>query len=377
MRVALVTSSYFPHIGGVEEHVRHVASELQRRGHDVTVWTVAREGGAHSRKVDGITVRDLPTPLPSRSVRGVWGFLRHWPRAVWAWGSAARADRPDVLHVQCFGPNGTYGTALAWLTRTPLVISSHGETLMDDHSVFDESELARLSLRSSVRHAAAVTACSGVTLSDLRERFGLATGTVVPNGVELHVEAVPLSLAALPDRFVAGVGRVVWKKGFDLLLEAFASAQLPEDVALVVGGDGPELVRLRDKARVLGLEERLLLPGRLTSGQVASLFASAAVVAVPSRFEAFGIVVLEAWRSGAPLLVTARGGPSEFVVDGRDGLVRDPEDVPAFADALATLLREPELAASLAARGRTRVEDFTWSATVDAYEAVYRGIGLE
>ena len=74
--------------------------------------------------------------------------------------------RPDVLHVQCFGPNGAYATALSRLRRVPLVITLQGETLMDDADIFNTSQVLRASLRAGIRSAAAVTACSMYTIDD-------------------------------------------------------------------------------------------------------------------------------------------------------------------------------------------------------------------
>src|SRR5690606_12002229 len=159
MRIALVSSSYHPHFGGVEEHVRHVARELQERGHAVEVWTVDRGDGLRDEVVDGCRVRYLPTPLPARSVRALGSLTIRAPGALTRWVSAYTAFRPDVINVQCFGPNGVYGLALAKLMGTPLVVSSHGETFGDEHGVFDKSALLRASLCRAVKFST-VTACS-------------------------------------------------------------------------------------------------------------------------------------------------------------------------------------------------------------------------
>lgn len=112
-RIALVCSSFAPYRGGVEEHVRHTAAALVDRGHEVVVWTVDRGEHLGVRSIDGITARYLPTPLPAARVGALARFARVAPSAWRAWGTALRADRPDLLHVHCFGPNGVYAAALA------------------------------------------------------------------------------------------------------------------------------------------------------------------------------------------------------------------------------------------------------------------------
>ncbi len=366
-RVALVASSFAPQVGGVEEHVRHVASGLRARGHDVVVWVVDRGDVDAPDVVDGVTVRRLPTPMPARSIGSLAHFLRRAPAAWWAWRRALRADRPDLLNVQCFGPNGAWATAVAAASRRRLVVSSHGETSGDADDVFGRSALLRRALVTALRRADAVTGCSPHVVQDLERRFALAPGraVVVPNGVD---RAEPAGEIRLPERYLLAVGRLVRTKGFDLLLEAFAAAGLP-DVALVIGGDGPERGALAARARELGVP--LHLPGRLDRGAVVAAMAGALAVVVPSRVEAFGIVVLEGWRSGAPLVVTSRGGPADLVTDGVDGLVVDPLDTAALARALRLVVTDVAAARRMAAAGRAVVAAFTWDRVVDDYEAVY------
>lgn len=369
--IALVASSYHPHVGGVEEHVRQVARELSRRGRHVAVWTVDRGEHLGTQVVYGVEVRYLPCPLPSASLGGVARFIAALPSAARAWWTAYRSLRPVVLHVQCFGPNGLWAWALARLTRTPLVVSSHGETFMDDHGVFERSRLVRRGLARALRDAVVVTGCSRAVLDDLAARFGLRGGEVVPNGVALDDAADP---ADVPHGgpVVLALGRAERTKGFDLLLRAFARADTPPGSTLVIGGEGTELSSLRALADALGLGRRVRFPGRLARPEVAGWLRAADVFVVPSRIEAFGIVVLEAWRSGTALVATTHGGPAEIVTDGVDGLLVDPLDVDVLADALSRLLHDRELAGRLGEAGRRSVERYTWARTTSAYEEIYR-----
>jgi glycogen(starch) synthase len=324
--------------------------------------------------VDGVEVRYLPTPLPARRPVAVARFLVGLPGATLAWWSAFRRFRPEVLHVQCFGPNGLYAAALSRLNRTPLVVSSHGETFTDDHAVFDDSALLRFGLRSALGRAARVTGCSQVVVDDLCTRFGARDGRVVPNGVDLDV-APPSGgrgVRALPT--VLAVGRIERMKGFDLLLEAFAERDLASRARLAIGGDGGQLEALRARARELGVDASVDFLGRLDPDDVARRMAEAAVVVVPSRREAFGIVVLEAWRAGAPVVVTSRGGPATIVTHGVDGLVVDPEDIPALAAAVDTVLSDPRTAKALAEEGTRVVRRYSWGRVADAYEAIYEEV---
>ncbi|WP_180969075.1 glycosyltransferase family 4 protein [Microbacterium aurantiacum] len=366
LRIALISSSFAPHVGGVETHVAQVAIELHARGHAVEVWTVDR--GMWSSRSFPVPVRYLPTPLPARSLDGLFHTVWSVPRAWREWRRTHARFRPDVLSVQCFGPNGIYASALHRVFATPLVVSSHGETLGDDNGVYARSALLRRSLRTAVGQASAVTAPSTYVLDDLSARFGLAGGTVVPNGVDLSIGIVDPELPR--QRLVLAVGRLGRMKGFDLLIEAFARAEL-DGVRLEIIGDGPERVRLQQQIVALGLTEAITLVGEKDAAAVARRIGDAAVVAVPSRSESFGIVALEAWRGGSALVMTSRGGAADFVRDGEDGLLVDPEDTAALAAALTSVMTDEALRQRLAAHGAVRVGEYDWSRVALAYEELF------
>jgi glycosyltransferase involved in cell wall biosynthesis len=382
-RVALIPSAYPPSVGGVEELTRHLALALVAAGDEVEVWTgIPDDHAPETEEVrDGLVVRRFPMPLPATRVSAVshatttgWRTLRSMRRAI-------STFRPDVLHVHCFGPNGTYATALSRLSRVPLVVTLQGETMMDDADIFDSSQVLRTSLRAGIRAASAVTACSAFTLADAVARFGLTAGRgqVVVNGVSLE-DAAGAPTADLPApmgdvAYVLALGRVVDKKGFDLLLAGYAAMDPTLRTAdLVIGGTGPALERLEAQAEESGIADRVHFVGRLSREQVATAMAGARVFVMPSRLEPFGIVVLEAWRAGTPVVATARGGAPEYVRDGKDGLLVDPFDTAAMANVLGRVLADDRLRRSIAVAGRARVEAFAWPRVAEAYRAVYRSV---
>ncbi|MGH9101819.1 MAG: glycosyltransferase family 4 protein, partial [Acidimicrobiales bacterium] len=195
-------------------------------------------------------------------------------------------------------------------------------------------------------------------------------GEVVFNGVRID-ETAPEAMPLPFDRYVLALGRAVEKKGFDLLLRAFARLEGHDEVGLVIGGDGSALARLGSLAREVGLGTRVTLPGRLNRGQVAGLMQRAEVFVMPSRLEPFGIVVLEAWRAGLPVIATSRGGPPEFVENGVDGLLVDPFDERAVTGCLDRLLSDRELGRILGSAGRNKVQRFQWSAIAQQYRDLY------
>jgi len=374
VRIALFPSAYAPWVGGVEELTRCLAIELTGRGEEVEVWTLRHPSTLPAREeIGGLPVRRFELPLPGASPRSLLAFPRAARAGMRELRNAADEFRPDVVHVQCFSANGVYAAALR---GTPLVVSLQGETVMDDRDIYDSSLALRLGLRLGLRRARAVTACSSFVLADAR-RFGLREGhgTVVPNGVDLAGESMLAPLTVPFDRFVLGLGRVVRKKGFDLLLDAFARLA-PErpGLGLVVGGDGPERDALAQRVQELGLGGRVLLPGSLSRAQVAWAMANASVFVLPSRVEPFGIVVLEALRARRPVVVSTHGGATEIARDGREGLAVDPFDADALAATIARTLDEDALRERLVHAGEARVRAFDWPLVADRYRTIYRSV---
>jgi glycogen synthase len=255
-----------------------------------------------------------------------------------------------------------------------LVVSLQGETVMDDHDIFQRSQTMRLALRAGLRRAAAVTACSRFTLDDA-VRFGLPAGAgqVVFNGVALG--SPPPPARAPGARYVLAIGRVVPKKGFDLLIRGFARVadQYP-DVELRIGGTGSAMGDLQALAEATGLGDRVRFLGRQDRDDVAGLMAGADCVVMPSRLEPFGIVVLEGWRAGAPVVCTVHGGPPEFVEDDVTGLLVDPFDLDAMAAALDRLLDDADLRERVGAAGARQVQGFGWPRITEQYREVYRSV---
>jgi len=379
VRVALLPSAYAPSIGGVEELTRRLAGRLAAGGDQVEVWTIRHPGTLPADEfVDGLRVRRFALPMPRAHPAALARLPGPAARALVALSRAATELRPDVLHVQCFSANGLYAAALAACRGLPLVVSLQGETFMDDRDIYECSATLRTGLRLALRRADAVTACSRFTLDDAVERFGLrpGKGVVVPNGVETAGDGGPPSPVPLPfDRFVLGVGRIVAKKGFDLLVEAFARlAPRRPGLGLVLAGDGPGRAGLAVQAARLGVADRVHLAGTLGRDEIAWAMRAADVFVLPSRVEPFGIVVLEALRAGRPVVASARGGAGEIVRHEREGLLADPLDGERFAAAIARLLDDRGLARRLAEAGRERVRRFDWSAVADGYRDLYRSV---
>jgi glycosyltransferase involved in cell wall biosynthesis len=153
-------------------------------------------------------------------------------------------------------------------------------------------------------------------------------------------------------RRVVFAGRVTAPKGVDVLLRAARDV----DGEFVICGDGWELERSRKLARALGIESRVTFKGWLAAGELAQELADASVVVVPSLWpEPFGLVGIEAFAAGRPVVASATGGIADWLEDGVSGLLVEPGDAPALARALDELLADPEKQRAMGAAGRESV----------------------
>ncbi|HEX2679202.1 MAG TPA: glycosyltransferase, partial [Polyangiales bacterium] len=182
--------------------------------------------------------------------------------------------------------------------------------------------------------------------------------------------------AAQPSDFDAGgpyviaVGRLERQKGFDVLLRAFAASAHRRSHRLMLLGEGAHEQALRDLAGELGVADRLLLPGWRDNPW--ALMRRADLFVLPSRWEGFGNVVIEAMASRVPVVVSdCSYGPKEIVRHSQDGLVVPVEDVAATTSAIDTLLGDRALAARYVQSAAERARDFGVPVIVKRYEALF------
>jgi glycogen synthase len=371
LRVLLAPSAYYPHVGGIEELTRQLALALEGRGHEVTVLTNRWPPNlGRSEDLDGVAVTRLRFPLPAMRPAAAARFLATSPIAGLELVRHVRRWQPDIVHVIGAGPQSAYFAAIHGLLSARLVFTAQGELTFDAHAVFERSATLLAGLRRMLRVAHAVTACSAFVMRDLEKLVEIgAPSYVVWNGVEPRDFTV-----APPERtwapYVLAVGRLVPQKGFDVLLDAFASEQLA-GLNLVFAGDGFERASLEARAAALGLGGRVSFLGSVDRARLPSLFRGARAFAFPSRGEAFGIALLEAMAAGVPSVAAATGGVPELVRDGENALLVAPENPEALAEALARVVRDETLRERLVREGRKTAAELRWSRIADRYEDVY------
>lgn len=373
MRVLLDASAIPAKPVGAGVYVLNLASALDGADAlDLHLLTRRDDGGRWAALAPSATVHAVvPTSRPARLV---WE-QRRGPRL-------ARELELDVWH----GPHYTLPTRIA----VPTVATVHDLTFFDHPQWHERLKVPyfRAAIRHACRKAAAVVVPSDVTARRLEAHHPRGRVVVAPHGVD-HARfrpAVPVdedvdaellaSIGAEPP-FIAFAGTIEPRKNVPGLVDAFAQvARTHPDVRLVLaGGDGWGTDAVRDAVECSGVTTRILRPGYVPDAVLPALYRRAEVVAYPSFDEGFGLPVLEALACGAAVVTTADTSMAEVASDAARLVPAD--DTAALAGAIADLLDDPAVVATLRERGPAQAAPFTWARAAELHLEAYRAVAAE
>ncbi len=372
MKVGVVSEFYYPLWGGVSEHIRAVGNALAARGHEVTVITSHMPGKNGNA---GPRVLRLGRSVPVRYNNSLSRFSVGW-RLGGEMRELLAAEDFDVLHLH--SPLQPTLTHLALEhARCPVVATFHSYYPRDLLA-----ETFRAPLRRRLAPARLRIPVSQAALRPV-ERLFPGDYRIIPNGVDyaLFAEAEPAGLSGLdPERLrILFVGAMVKRKGLPLLLRSFARLVAARaDVDLLVAGDGPDRRRI-EAALPAALAGRVHFLGAITDReQLAATYAAADIFCAPSLGrESFGMVLLEAMAAGLPVVGFDIEGYRDVVSHGVDGLLVEPGNEKALADALRYFLEHREARRRYGERGREKAAGLDWSEIARRVEAVYlEALGL-
>jgi glycosyltransferase involved in cell wall biosynthesis len=390
VKIAELSTRYPPGPGGVERHVREISVRLAARGHRVEAfttdlyrefpWQPLAPDVPREQVVDGVSVHrlhawSLPGELHYPFVRGLNGALA--------------TSEPDLVHAHTYGTNHAAAAArYARATGRPFVLSVHYHPIWSIEGGWLRHRIRGFYDR---RLAAPIVAAARRVIVQTHEEERLLR---VPGFPLPKVEIVPPGYTPLPeppvgDRpfarsigvegpYLLFVGRLASNKGLLGLLDAFRSlaAHDPSSTLVIVGEDGGMRPALEAKATALGLGSRVRFTGFVADERLlASAFREARLFVLPSEYEAFGLVILEALAQGTPAVASRVGGIPEFLEDGKAGRLVPPNDPVALASMLETLWDDGPTRLRLGAYGRdVVVPRYSWDRVVDELERVFHDV---
>jgi glycosyltransferase involved in cell wall biosynthesis len=319
----------------------------------------------------------VPAPLDPRSIaRSLLAYLIRLPFTLWRFIQLIRRD--NVVAVNLHYPDLSAFTFLLARVITfrsfKVVLSFHGSDLP---SPLDGDRLQGLLWRFVFRHSDAIVACSHALASELRRIDPTIPKVhVVHNAIDSAACRRKARQSALPPglegrRYVLSVGKFEDKKAHDVLIESFEglASRHPDLYLAIIGATGPALGACQRRVTGSPLKERMLLYCEVPHGSTLAAISRAQLLALPSRREPFGIVLLEAAALGIPIVASTVGGIPEVVQDGRSGTLVPPNDVGALEEALRSVLVDRQRSRAQAKRLQESVRvDFTLVGQVRAYE---------
>jgi len=363
MKVLYWTETFWPNIGGVEVLSAQLIPALQERNYEFAVITSHNDNNhPDESNYNGIPVYrfHFRTILEKRDSKQIVSVLRKVAKIK-------QNFKPDLIHINtCYSSIFFHQhTTSAWPSATLVAIHE-----MPAYAVGSDTILGRV-----LQNANWVVAVSGAMLNSVRRIFPevIPRSSVIYNGLDMPVFK-PRPLSFDTPRLLC-LGRVVFDKGFDLALNAFASiiVRFPK-ARLIISGDGPARRDLERQAETLGVKDAVEFTGWISPDKVSDLINAATVIVVPSRWaEPFCLVAVQAAQMSRPTVATRVGGLPEVVLHHETGLLVEKEDSDQLAEAIVFLLEHPDMAEQMALAARNRAQRvFNLKRCVDAYDAMYR-----
>jgi glycosyltransferase involved in cell wall biosynthesis len=386
MRVALFAweSNYSIAVGGVAVHVSELAAALARRGHEIHVFTRIGEGQSLYDRVDGVHYHRCPFPLSASFVDEINNMCRAFVHECFAVEDSIGPF--DVVHAH----DWLASNAAVWVKegrRRKAVLTMHSTEFGRNGNRMYGGTAQRIAdhERHGTYCADRIIAVSNQLKTELKSLYQVQDfkARVVYNGVNAASFDGQVDAGGVKHRYGIGpldpvvlfVGRLTIQKGPDILVRTIPSVMRHyPHVKYVFAGDGHMRNELWALAHQLGVAHGVRMLGQTGGRALVELFKAADVVAVPSRNEPFGIVILEAWSASRPVVSTKRGGPAEFVWHEVNGLQVD--DTPESVSwGVGTMLADYNRGCWMGRNGRVAVDAvFTWDCVAEQTEAVYREV---
>lgn len=369
------------YVGGVAVVVTELAAVLERKGHEVHIFTRMAYGQHHYEQIDGVHYHRCPFQLNYNFIEEINDMCRSFAHHIIETENFIGPF--DIIHAH----DWLAANAMIWLKqwrgrKSIFTVHSTEYGRCGNNFYGGRSASIREIERAGTYWADRVTAVSGALRNELQWMYEVPEWktSVTYNGVNVHRFDGWLCPSTIKEKYGIGpmdpmvlfCGRMVCQKGPDLLVEAipYVLGFYPH-AKFVFAGDGEMRSQVEWRAGEIGVSHATRFVGSKSGWELTDLFKACDVVCVPSRNEPFGIVILEAWSAGKPVIASRNGGPNEFVWHEVNGLKVYPQPE-SIAWGLGTIFTNFEWARWMGGNGRLAVETaFSWDAVGDQMLSVY------
>jgi glycosyltransferase involved in cell wall biosynthesis len=368
MRILIINSEYPPIGGGAGNASAHLAHQFTESGHRVVVLTAHYTNLPHKSIIDEVSVIRVKSLRKRRDRSGALEQIAFMGMGGIASIALIRRWRPDII-LAFFGvPSGAVACMVKALSGIPYVVSLRGGDVPGfrpyDFAVYHRF-LSPL-LRLVWKQAAAVVANSQGLLSLAEDFYREVDIQIIPNGVDIS-QFNQSENRDWENAHILWVGRLVYQKGLDILLDALEQLK-DQSWQLTLVGDGPQRVLLEELAQEKGIANRIIFTGWLDRKDLYRYYCESNMFVFPSRHEGMPNSVLEAMASGLPVIASKIAGNEELILPGISGMLVPPGDHNQLASALRNLIADSTLRLQMGAEARKRVVSrFTWEETAQQY----------
>ena len=374
-------------IGGISPHVFYLSKSLAKNGVRVHVVTCDFPGASAHETIDGVEVYRVDSYKNPSPDFATWVYLMNLNMQKEAAAIAAKLDeKVDVFHAHDWLV-ATAGIGLKHVFRKPLLVTMHSTEIGRRDGIHTGTEKMIGETEAWLTYEAwKVICCSQYMVSHVKWAFGVPDDklVMVPNGVNMHVydEAARQDLKpfrsafALPEeKLVLFVGRLVYEKGAQVLINAIPKILEEVNAKFVIVGSGYMKDQLSTIVRSMGLEHKVLFTGFVDEETLLKLQCCADVSVVPSLFEPFGIVALEAMAAKSPVVVSDTGGLGEIVDHDITGVKVYPNNTESLAWGITKVLTDEKYRNSLRENAYKRIQEkYDWDKIAQHTKQIYEDV---
>jgi glycosyltransferase involved in cell wall biosynthesis len=386
---ALMLTWEFPPriIGGISPHVYHLSKSLAKNGVKVYVVTCDFPGTPAHEVIDGVEVYRIDSYKNPSPDFATWVYLmnvnmqRDTAALIRSIGG-----KIDLLHAHDWLV-ATAGIGLKHVFRKPLIATMHSTEVGRRDGIHSDYEKMIHETEAWLTYEAwKVICCSGYMVSHVRWAFGLPADklVMVPNGVNAEtyakiekedLDTFRRKFARPEEKIVLFVGRLVYEKGAHVLVNAVPKVLEKTDAKFIIVGNGYMKEQLSSLVRSLGLDNKVLFTGFVDDETLIRLQKCADVSVVPSLFEPFGIVALEAMAARSPVVVSDTGGLSEIVDHDFTGVKVYPNNPDSLAWGITKVLLDNTYADWIETNAYKKIQErYNWGKIAQQTEAVYEAV---
>ncbi len=361
MKILALPAFFYPHIGGAEKSAIDFAKACQSAGENVVLVTRLEEDSLPFEVLDRMPVYRIRYPIlrfhQKNFINAAYIFIQSFLRLL----VIIFKFKPDIIYVHMLSENGVMAGLLTYLYHPRIIVSFRGHDII----LYKNNNVIRAVFQRLLDRSEKITFPSEALVRRVKDTTKYYLNTekirVIPNSINLEDFDKNTNTFVLPAErsYVFGCGHLLFDKGFDILVKAFAllSSTHPE-IDLIIAGEGEERSNLGSLAATLNIFHRVHLIGLISPQALIPYYRGCIFFVLPSRFEAFGNVILEAMAASKAVISSDSGGGSEVIKDGFNGYLFESENHQALAEKMKLLSENKTMLDLLGGNARAHLEKY-------------------